>query len=79
MITSDSIVENISLELIGSWRSGIVEDDNPGISLWEIDELKKGLPTKKGVLAIYSWKEETAVGQPWQGLPSIPKCSTKTT
>ena len=39
---------SISLELIGSWRSGIVEDENPGISAWEIEELKKRLANETG-------------------------------
>ncbi|MEL6559278.1 MAG: GTP-binding protein [Bacteroidota bacterium] len=39
---------SISLELIGSWRSGIVEDENHGISEFEIQELKKQLANEKG-------------------------------
>ena len=39
---------SISLELIGSWRSGIVEDDNHGITDFEIAELKKQLANETG-------------------------------
>lgn len=38
----------ISLELIGSWRSGIVEDENHGISDMEIEHLKKILEKETG-------------------------------
>lgn len=38
----------ISLELIGSWRSGIVEDENHGITEFEIEELKKILASETG-------------------------------
>ncbi|MCH2084850.1 MAG: GTP-binding protein, partial [Saprospiraceae bacterium] len=39
---------NISLELIGYWRAGIVEDEDHGISEFEIRELKKLLANEKG-------------------------------
>ncbi|MEO0338046.1 MAG: GTP-binding protein [Bacteroidota bacterium] len=39
---------SISLELIGYWRAGIVEDENHGISAFEIQELKKMLAKEKG-------------------------------
>ena len=39
---------SISLEIIGSWRSGIVEDENHGISEYEIEELKKILAHETG-------------------------------
>ncbi len=38
----------ISLEIIGTWRAGIVEDDNHGISDFEIQELKKLLAKEGG-------------------------------
>ena len=38
----------ISLELIGSWRSGIVEDENNGISKIEIEQLKEMLSQEAG-------------------------------
>jgi G3E family GTPase len=38
----------ISLELIGSWRSGIVEDNNHGISEMEIKLLKEQLDKESG-------------------------------
>ena len=38
----------ISLELIGSWRSGIVEDDDHGLSETEIELLKKQLESEEG-------------------------------
>ena len=38
----------ISLELIGSWRSGIVEDENNGISEMEIEQLKEMLLKETG-------------------------------
>ncbi|MEM9823472.1 MAG: GTP-binding protein, partial [Bacteroidota bacterium] len=39
---------SISLELIGFWRSGIVESDNHGITEFEIQELKKMLAKEPG-------------------------------
>ena len=39
---------NISLELIGSWRSGIVEDENHGLSEMEITMLKDRLAQQDG-------------------------------
>lgn len=39
---------SISLELIGYWRAGIVEDENPGITDFEIQELKKLLAKEPG-------------------------------
>ncbi|MEL6865494.1 MAG: GTP-binding protein [Bacteroidota bacterium] len=39
---------SISLELIGFWRAGIVEDKNPSISAFEIEELKKRLAKEPG-------------------------------
>ena len=38
----------ISLELIGSWRSGIVEDEDHGLSEMEIVQLKEILKKEKG-------------------------------
>ena len=38
----------ISLELIGSWRSGILEDENNGLSKLEIQTLKEMLSKEKG-------------------------------
>lgn len=38
----------ISLELIGSWRSGIVEDKNHGLSEMEIEQLKEMLSKETG-------------------------------
>lgn len=38
----------ISLELIGSWRSGIVEDKNHGLSEMEIQQLKEMLAKEPG-------------------------------
>ena len=39
---------SISLELIGSWRAGVVEDDNHGLLEFEIELLKKQLTKEKG-------------------------------
>ncbi|MEM9885386.1 MAG: GTP-binding protein [Bacteroidota bacterium] len=39
---------SISLELIGYWRAGIVEDENHGITEFEIQELKKRLAKEGG-------------------------------
>lgn len=39
---------SISLELIGYWRAGVVEEENPGISAFEIEELKKMLEKEPG-------------------------------
>ena len=39
---------SISLELIGYWRAGVVEDDNHGISAFEIEQLKKMLEDEPG-------------------------------
>lgn len=39
---------SISLELIGFWRAGIVEDENHGITAFEISELKKLLAKEPG-------------------------------
>jgi len=39
---------SISLELIGYWRSGIVEDENHGITEFEIQALKKILAEESG-------------------------------
>ena len=39
---------SISLEIMGSWRAGIVEDENHGISEFEIEELKKRLANETG-------------------------------
>ncbi|MEM9985404.1 MAG: GTP-binding protein [Bacteroidota bacterium] len=39
---------SINLELIGSWRSGIVEDENHGISAYEIEQLKELLARESG-------------------------------
>ena len=39
---------SISLELIGSWRAGIAEDENHGITNFEIEELKKQLANETG-------------------------------
>ncbi len=39
---------SISLELIGYWRAGVVEDENHGISDFEIEELKKMLASEPG-------------------------------
>lgn len=39
---------SISLEMIGSWRSGIVEDANNGLSKMEIDLLKEQLSKEPG-------------------------------
>lgn len=39
---------SISLEIIGSWRSGIVEDDDHGVSSMEIDLLKERLAKESG-------------------------------
>ncbi|MEM9919191.1 MAG: GTP-binding protein [Bacteroidota bacterium] len=39
---------SISLELIGFWRAGIVEDENHGITEFEIEELKKMLANEPG-------------------------------
>lgn len=39
---------SISLELIGYWRAGVVEEENPGISDFEIQELKKMLEKEPG-------------------------------
>ena len=39
---------SISLELIGSWRAGIVEDENHGISDYEIEQLKEMLADETG-------------------------------
>lgn len=38
----------ISLELIGSWRSGIVEDQNHGLPEMEIEQLRKMLENEPG-------------------------------
>ena len=38
----------ISLEIIGSWRSGIVEDENHGLSNMEIEALKELLAKESG-------------------------------
>jgi len=38
----------ISLELIGTWRSGIVEDENHGLSEMEITQLKEILEKEEG-------------------------------
>lgn len=38
----------INLEIIGYWRAGIVEDDNHGITDFEIEELKKLLAEESG-------------------------------
>ena len=38
----------INLEVIGSWRAGIVEDHNHGILDYEIEELKKQLAEEFG-------------------------------
>ena len=38
----------ISLELIGSWRTGIIEDENNGLSALEIIKLKELLAKKSG-------------------------------
>ncbi|MEM8890925.1 MAG: GTP-binding protein [Bacteroidota bacterium] len=38
----------INLEIIGSWRSGIVEDENHGISAMEIELLKEQLAKESG-------------------------------
>jgi len=38
----------ISLELIGTWRSGIVEDENHGLSDMEITQLKEMLEKEEG-------------------------------
>lgn len=38
----------ISLELIGSWRSGIVEDEDHGLSEMEIEKLKEMLENEPG-------------------------------
>ena len=38
----------ISLELIGSWRSGIIEDVNHGVSEMEIAQLKEMLSKESG-------------------------------
>ncbi|MEO1214084.1 MAG: GTP-binding protein [Bacteroidota bacterium] len=38
----------INLEIIGSWRSGIVEDENHGISSMEIELLKEQLAKESG-------------------------------
>ena len=38
----------ISLELIGSWRSGILEDENNGLSEIEIEHLKKIVSKETG-------------------------------
>jgi G3E family GTPase len=39
---------SISLELIGSWRAGIVEDENHGLLEFEIKLLKEKLASEKG-------------------------------
>ena len=39
---------SINLEMIGSWRSGIVEDPNHGISEYEIEKLKEQLIKETG-------------------------------
>ncbi len=39
---------NISLEMIGYWRSGIVEDNNHGITEMEIEQLKERLANESG-------------------------------
>ena len=39
---------SISLELVGSWRSGVVEDENHGLSQLEIDILKERLAKETG-------------------------------
>lgn len=39
---------SISLELIGSWRSGIIEDENHGLLEFEIELLKEQLAKEKG-------------------------------
>ncbi|MEM9847447.1 MAG: GTP-binding protein [Bacteroidota bacterium] len=39
---------SINLELIGYWRAGIVEDENHGITEFEIEELKKWLANEPG-------------------------------
>ena len=39
---------SISLELIGSWRSGIIEDDNNGLNEMEIQLLKEQLSKNSG-------------------------------
>lgn len=39
---------NISLECIGYWRSGIVEDENHGLTDMEVEELKKMLAKEPG-------------------------------
>ncbi|MEN0051411.1 MAG: GTP-binding protein [Bacteroidota bacterium] len=39
---------SINLELIGYWRAGIVEDENHGITEFEIEELKKRLANESG-------------------------------
>ena len=38
----------ISLELIGSWRAGLIEDDNNGLSEMEIQQLKEMLSKEPG-------------------------------
>lgn len=39
---------NISLEFIGYWRSGIVEDDDHGLTEMEIEQLKEQLANESG-------------------------------
>jgi G3E family GTPase len=39
---------SISLEIVGSWRAGIVEDTNHGISEFEIEQLKEQLANETG-------------------------------
>ncbi|MEO1023883.1 MAG: GTP-binding protein [Bacteroidota bacterium] len=39
---------SISLELIGYWRAGIIEDENHGISAFEIEQLKEMLANEPG-------------------------------
>ena len=39
---------SISLEIIGSWRAGIAEDENHGISEYEIEQLKDMLAKETG-------------------------------
>ncbi|MEM6297613.1 MAG: GTP-binding protein, partial [Bacteroidota bacterium] len=39
---------SINLEIIGSWRSGIIEDDNHGISDFEIEQLKELMAQETG-------------------------------
>ncbi|MEO0403547.1 MAG: hypothetical protein AAF193_01625 [Bacteroidota bacterium] len=38
----------INLEIIGSWRAGILEDENHGLSSMEYDQLKALMEEEKG-------------------------------